>query len=173
MWWSCGGRQGLEDTGFYARLRGFWFHLQGNKNPFKNFKWGGNKSRFRALKVYSGCFVETELEGSKSKSRKRLAWRLEQSFGWERMGPGPGLQHWRWRDVDHYRISFGGRINGIRKWMGWWHVKQREVEKWQSQRNEEVNINIKDRVGVPIVAQWVTNPTTIQEDSGSTPGLSQ
>ena len=27
--------------------------------------------------------------------------------------------------------------------------------------------------GVPIVSQWVKNPTSIHEDVGSTPGLSQ
>ena len=27
--------------------------------------------------------------------------------------------------------------------------------------------------GVPVVAQWVTNPTGIHEDTGSIPGLSQ
>ena len=27
--------------------------------------------------------------------------------------------------------------------------------------------------GVPVVAQWVKNPTSIHEDSGSTPGLAQ
>ena len=27
--------------------------------------------------------------------------------------------------------------------------------------------------GVPFVAQWLTNPTSIHEDAGPTPGLSQ
>ena len=29
------------------------------------------------------------------------------------------------------------------------------------------------REGVSVVTQWVTNPTSIQEDMGSIPGLSQ
>ena len=30
-----------------------------------------------------------------------------------------------------------------------------------------------DKCGVPIVAQWVKNPTSIPEDAGSIPGLTQ
>jgi len=40
--------------------------------------------------------------------------------------------------------------------------------------NSVIRINKKESVlGVPIVAQWVTNPTSIYEDVGSIPGLSQ
>ena len=31
----------------------------------------------------------------------------------------------------------------------------------------------KTHIGVPVVAQWVTNPTSIHEDAGSILGLSQ
>ena len=34
-------------------------------------------------------------------------------------------------------------------------------------------INKKKRKGVPVVAQWLTNPTRNHEVSGSSPGLAQ
>ena len=38
-----------------------------------------------------------------------------------------------------------------------WHPKTITIETW----------------GVPVVAQWVENPTSIREDVGSIPGLTQ
>ena len=37
---------------------------------------------------------------------------------------------------------------------------------------EKVNKNIQF-LGVPVVARWVKNPTTIHEDAGSIPGVIQ
>ena len=35
------------------------------------------------------------------------------------------------------------------------------------------NLKYKKLVGIPIVTQWVTNPTSIHDDVGSIPGLPQ
>ena len=32
---------------------------------------------------------------------------------------------------------------------------------------------LRERQGVPLVAQWVKNPTNIHKDAGSVPGLAQ
>ena len=34
-------------------------------------------------------------------------------------------------------------------------------------------LSIRDMKGIPIVAQWVKNPTSIHKDTGSIPGLTQ
>ena len=39
-------------------------------------------------------------------------------------------------------------------------------------RNREKN-HFRMELGVPIVAQWLKNPTSIHEDMGSIPGLAQ
>ena len=38
---------------------------------------------------------------------------------------------------------------------------------------ERKNIKIKIKTGVPIMAQWLVNPTSIHEGTGWVPGLAQ
>ena len=53
----------------------------------------------------------------------------------------------------------------------------REAEKPECQKTSYLNgKNVKGEMGslgVPTVAQWVKNPTSIQEDEGSIPGPAQ
>lgn len=117
-------------------------NLWGKGNLFKSSKWGSGKIWFRVLKVYPVCFVEAGLERSKSKSSKRSGWRLEQSFKWERVELGPGLEQWRWREEDHCGIYFGSWINGIGKWTCQAEGSRKLI---LSQRNEKDNAGLKER----------------------------
>ena len=46
-------------------------------------------------------------------------------------------------------------------------------DEWLSEDYIEVVLGEKLDTGVPVVAQWLTNPTSIHEVVGSIPGLTQ
>ena len=62
-------------------------------------------------------------------------------------------------------------------------MPQERPKKWQKDKKKNNNkitlaISIKNQIkmsgsGVPVVAQWLTNPTRNHEVAGSTPGLAQ
>ena len=53
-------------------------------------------------------------------------------------------------------------------------IKSKEEEKVKTIVRQFLGgLTIRDMVGVPIVAQWFTNPTRIHEDTGLIPGLAQ
>ena len=37
----------------------------------------------------------------------------------------------------------------------------------------QLNLTLKKKIGVPVLAQWLTNPTGNHEIAGSIPGLTQ
>ena len=47
------------------------------------------------------------------------------------------------------------------------NISRRNIKLWKQ------DVNIRKKFGVPIVAQQVTNLTSVQEDVGSIPGLAQ
>ena len=54
------------------------------------------------------------------------------------------------------------------------NLSQRSVvPKLRNRVLTQYDANKDDKVGVPVVAQQVTNPTSICEDAGSIPGLAQ
>ena len=66
-------------------------------------------------------------------------------------------------------------------------VLKREKQKFQLTLSRTIGLNLRKKflefpsalvvkdlvLGVPVVSQWVENPTSIHEDSGSIPGLAQ
>ena len=49
------GQAGVRWWSPLGQVKGFAFHLQDNRNPFKSFQWGTSKIWFRVLRVYSAA----------------------------------------------------------------------------------------------------------------------
>ena len=55
---------------------------------------------------------------------------------------------------------------------GWLHLDDPHVGKKKPKKEYAYSLN-KEILGVPIMAQWLTNLISIHEDMGSIPGLAQ